>query len=427
MVQRRRARRRTYRRRRPRRRVFRARRYRRFVSKRNRARRRRNMALKPTYTSITGLDSPAFFNRLHGGLSDTDYATFNIYPFPVNPYGGMTNSGPHGTFIYGAQVNLLNSTLANAYSPVLPSILEGHDNLVTASSEVTKFADLFEQFRIVSVELTFMQNKRPGSGNTDAGVSTGYENNCYILYNYLESVGPQDIKSYFGSFLTEPTQSKVNAALPWAYFQNWNDIACVSMESNRSVARSGWHRKLLTPNKPVKLFYRPKHYPIGGSNALWIPTGLYDNTQKIISWPNPPQSTKMTGGWVSCDYIRKIADPALNLLWTGPAILLVDTSTAQSGTYSVGPLGGSNNIFQHVFGITCRYHIKLAFRGLRKDRYQPAADGITGELTSEPAEWEKSEFTQRFEFQSFCVCYKHYNNNYFPSYLRTFGQYYRQS
>lgn len=401
---RRRYRRRQVRRRRPRRRVYRSRRFKRFVLKRNRGRRRRSTALKSATTSVTGIDAVAFWNRVGSGLTDSDYATFNIYPFPFNPYGGTSLPSPQGTFVYGAQSTLLNSNLANPNSPILPAILEGHSQLYTASAEISKFAQIYEQFRVVSVELTFIQNKRPGNGNTDAGASTGFSNNIYILYNYLQNVSPQAIKGYFGNFIPNVTQDAVNKALPFAYYQDWNDIAAVSMESNRAAGRSGWHRKLLTPEKPVKIFYRPKHYPIGGSNAMWIPVNRTGTTtQTIVSWPNPVQATRMSGGFVSCDYLRINTDTSLNLLWTGPAILFVDSSTGSSGSYSVGPLGGANNVFAHLFGVTCRYHIKLAFRGLRKDRYianSKTDASLGGVLTSEPAEWESTGFTQTFTYDA---------------------------
>lgn len=387
-------------RKRPKRRFFR-RRFRRFVSKRNRGRRRRRMKKfsRAVKVSVTGLEGLGYWNRMGLGITDADFATFNVYPFPACPFGTNGTNSPVGSFTTGGDVTLLNQSYARPWAPVLPAAINGHQNLLPASSEIARLAEVHEQFRIVSCELTLMQNKRPGSGTSSSGPQQGYGNNLFVLYNYCEQVAPQDPKSFYSMFLSDPnlTPAGYNTSLPFAYYQNWNDIAGISLEDNRNAGRSGWHRKLLTSEKPVKLFWRPKHYPIGGSNALWLqqwrPDGAGEGKPGNVwfSYQNPVQATRMTGSWVSCDFLRKISDRSLDLFWSGPIIFIVDSACASNGSYSSGPMGGQNNIFQHLFGITVKYHFKVQFRGIRTDRYVPNSktDVLAGGYASDQTQdWE---------------------------------------
>ena len=87
-----------------------------------------------------------------------------------------------------------------------------------------------------------------------------------------------------------------------------------------------------------------------------------------------------------------VASLQYNLFWTGPIILLVDSANSVGGEYSVGPIGGAKNAFQHVFGITVKYYVKLEFRGIRTDRYLPNSsnpiDGGALVSEDEPVEYD---------------------------------------
>lgn len=353
--------------------AFYRRRFRKFVSKRFRGRRRRiKRAGDRVQAGIKGIDGISYWNREGVGIADSDYATFNIYPFPSCPYGTTNESSPVGGFVTGAQATQLALSNANTYCPALPSLIDSRQ-IVTASSEVQKLCETYEQFRIKSVELVFMQNKRPGTGTAAAGTQQGYTNNLFLLYNYCEHIAPQALGQFVTTFLGHlPDPADWYKGGGYAFYQDWNDIAAISMESNRNSTRSGWHRKLLTPDKPVKMFWRPKHYPVGGSTQTmqWFIKELKTPTYYNRQYPLQPMGS-LNRQWVSCDFIRKLNNPQYNLFWTGPVILMVDSACGVGGTYGVGPLGGSQNVFQHVFGVTVKYYVKIEFRGIRTDRYRP--------------------------------------------------------
>lgn len=332
--------------------------------------------------SVKGLSAVKFGNRVTNANNtssdpyprqmDTDFALFNVNPLPYDPYLPWETLLNIGDFHGDSTVNDLNVPNTGSM-PVLPTLLRA-SAFWDMDSQLNALAQCFEEFRVKTavLEITLPDVMEI----PDTNVPT-VNNNLFLMWRFNDDIKPPNVRSFmrahFPGFEVVDNWRKM---LPFANAPDLDEVLAMASEEHRNAAGSNWHRVRLTPGKAVKIKWHPK---------CWMRNRVGNMQQDVLqvnesgsvktyyfSNPVPNPFGRPGRGWIDTDAMQCLDEttPGLSIeddvFFTGPTILLLDTSHERFATYNTPNVTVQSSVFQSQFKLQCKYYYKLQFRKVKR-------------------------------------------------------------